>query len=738
MAASTELPAAPASPRARRRIWTAAPLDVTVFQTDVDAFTQVINELTALRRTWAEDYLDQAHAREKLQPIMQAVRKLAADHERDRDLQTRLRLVQMKQEKLAHLCALLQVPAEEHLEPGIEDMLPEAVIAALDRMHEKLTEVLQARRTQLRELATKRLRLIHELGDTHRRTADGGAAGVAEEVAAAAAAATAQDPHAHVKKRLGHTSRHEAAFNADGTFVLEGKTYAPTMAAVRQLECDIERVQGEKERRKAMIVKLANEIVALLVNENLARQPIDAKVVEFVRTGDVKMLGLGIARIDQLVGRRDALIQEEARLEIFMEDVRTKLRLVEDRQALLNLVKNVEASAKAPHRLFGDSKKLVQESEFRKTALVRLLGMERVLHEALVDWHRSHGARFLYKGVDYLAAMEEDLRTRKIPDDFTRPRDMEESCSDFTYVVERACSRMMPGRGRGRAGSSGAAGAAGAAGSDWTAANPGDSADSQREREKRLLLSNGWLPPSADEAAVLGCHSGGGGAGAARRAAPPPSLAAASLREALLGRREGESPHTHFEYSGDAGASRAPAQASLQFVPPEVHLSRERCGERHCGGGTCAVAFEAQARTETGTGLLPPTAPAVFQRDPHLLLPAPPRVKADRVRLRRHQIDLMRRARHKCECRLDHAVALRAEREPVPAAYEHPGHRRRTRVESARLMAAERRRRDSKNHGALNLLRRHRPATGAAETTTASPVSPRSPQEQTQTSPSVG
>ena len=357
------------------------------------------------------------------------------------------------------------------------------------------------------------------------------------------------------------------------------------------------------------------------MNENIARHPIDTKVLDYMRTKDYRRIGISSDRIHQLVQRNEYLIKEEKQLELFMEDVKKKLKLIEDRQALLNVILNVESAAGAPQRLFGDSTKLVKETEFRRNAYIRLLGLERVIHKALVDWHRSHGARFMYKGVDYLEAMEEDLKTRVVPHVFPRPDDMESRTTDFTYVVQQACTALPSADLDDMA---------------WTRNEVSDVSESLLQRDKRILLKNGWLPPESEESIIMsGMH--------------------AERRKRLKENRDAP-----FEEE---------TRKTAKFQPPEIPLRRRECDAEHVDGAPCQFPVLDDI-LGTGTTHLPPKAPCVFKTDPHLLLPTPPRVRAQHVRLRQHHIQRMRSAKHNCECKLDHAVLLKEERAADKVVYK--------------------------------------------------------------------
>jgi hypothetical protein len=147
---------------------------------------------------------------------------------------------------------------------------------------------------------------------------------------------------------------------------------------------------------------------------------IDRKILQYAKvaySNGALYMGLASAVLDALVQRKQELVvYKQDRIRTTLE-ISKRLRLIEDRGALINLMHRVEAQANNPLRLFGDSRRLQLEDRFRRIAYPRLLLIEATLRPALLLYRERHRRPFLYKTHDYLALMDEELRARVIPRD---------------------------------------------------------------------------------------------------------------------------------------------------------------------------------------------------------------------------------------------------------------------------------------------------------------------------------
>jgi hypothetical protein len=187
----------------------------------------------------------------------------------------------------------------------------------------------------------------------------------------------------------------------------------------------LKRARKLREGRIKVVKQLAMDIMALWKEDS--RVPsltdadlsdIDRKILTFSKSGYTQaatLIGLGSAALDGLAQRKhDLVVCKQDRIRTTLE-ITKRLRLIEDRIVLINLMNRVEAQAANPLRLFGDSTRLQQEDRFRRVAYPRLLLIEATLRPALLVYKARHGQPFRYKGVDYLAVMDEELQTRTVP-----------------------------------------------------------------------------------------------------------------------------------------------------------------------------------------------------------------------------------------------------------------------------------------------------------------------------------
>jgi hypothetical protein len=180
-----------------------------------------------------------------------------------------------------------------------------------------------------------------------------------------------------------------------------------------------------REGRAKVVKQLAIDIVQLwkddsqlpsLSDANLSE--VDRRILTFAKAGFSQAhvhLGLSPAALDALVQRKhDLVICKQDRIRTTLE-ITKRLRLIEDRIVLVNLMNRVEAQAANPLRLFGDSTRLQAEDRFRRIAYPRLLMIEATLRPALLLYRERHRQPFRYKGEDYLQLLDDELKTRKIP-----------------------------------------------------------------------------------------------------------------------------------------------------------------------------------------------------------------------------------------------------------------------------------------------------------------------------------
>eukprot|EP01064_Diplonema_japonicum_P016233 TRINITY_DN24229_c0_g1_i1.p1 TRINITY_DN24229_c0_g1~~TRINITY_DN24229_c0_g1_i1.p1 ORF type:complete len:610 (+),score=158.10 TRINITY_DN24229_c0_g1_i1:82-1830(+) len=409
---------------------------------NVRGFRQLKEDLQMLFAQWYDGGESDEEMTKHLRPVLRAVQDLQNEWKDVQDEKSKKALLNKRREEIVEMCSLLQISLENHLSPTelAKVRSTTAAIDVLDATHQKLTELITERRCLFNDILAKRSRLVGELGDAN-------------------------------------NERGDSSIRPNHTFVIGTKTHDISSNTYKCLEMEISELQEVKADRKSAILRLSKEICQHLVNENIETTAIDLRVSEFLRTRDFAKIGLSADRVSQLVKRKEYLSAEEQHQKVYQEDIKKKLRLIDDRQALIGLIKNVEASAESPLRLFGDSQKLVKESQFRKTAYSRLLAMERILFPTLQDWVRSHGERFMYKGIDYLEAMEQDLKTRKLSSSFLHPN---KEKTDFETVVEDTFSSIdVPDNDK-----------------TWGKPTPRVVLETLQEKEKRDLLKLGWCHPS--------------------------------------------------------------------------------------------------------------------------------------------------------------------------------------------------------------------------------------------------
>ncbi|KAK6098219.1 hypothetical protein MT418_002267 [Batrachochytrium dendrobatidis] len=85
---------------------------------------------------------------------------------------------------------------------------------------------------------------------------------------------------------------------------------------------------------------------------------------------------------------------------------------INDRNALINKMKEFETSASDPRRLFRPSFQLVEEERFRKTCYPTLLRIESKLRASIVSAEHDHGEPFILDNSRYLNILEAEIADR--------------------------------------------------------------------------------------------------------------------------------------------------------------------------------------------------------------------------------------------------------------------------------------------------------------------------------------
>eukprot|EP01063_Lacrimia_lanifica_P020590 TRINITY_DN27893_c0_g1_i1.p1 TRINITY_DN27893_c0_g1~~TRINITY_DN27893_c0_g1_i1.p1 ORF type:complete len:719 (+),score=321.50 TRINITY_DN27893_c0_g1_i1:95-2251(+) len=630
--------------------------DDKLFAIENRYFRGIVDALVRLNEQWALDGVDFKEQERELVPALEMVCGLLERHRKEQDMQMRSRQITEKKDKVVELSSAMQLDIDAHLEPGLSEYSAEEVNASLEKTYFRLVEALAERKTVINDLLIRRQRLINEIGDAEKQ------------------------------------KENEVQCEMDGTFTLRETKFEPTQATIDMLQTDIDDMALLKAQRRETVSQLSMDIVAYLVNKHLARQPIDAKCQEFARTKDMRKLGYSTAVIKQLVERKETLMRDEEEQQTHVDKMRKRLRLIEDRQSLLASISNMEASAGNPLRLFGDSKKLVKESVFRKSAFPRLAALEKVLLEALKAWEVTFGKRFMYKGTDYLAAMEEDIRTRKIPPKFAPPTAKDDSLNSsvsfnadaaeaakqrdlFTDVVEDACDNAAAEED-----------VRDAHEETWASQEADDESITVHEQQRRELLRLGWYPADLSHRMRR------------RLKDAPPKLASTERTRSRSPERpkahdkrrwsvDSTEQHDHAAHlflsdehtpgGGDDGILDYPEQFMSDplvvtdrrtvLAPPMVGkkaAGKEKCTVPHCNHRPCRARGEHTFHPGEGTAHLPSREPMIFKGDPHLLLPTPPMIKASRVVVRKSQLANMQKSVHRRECGFDYVQALQKERAP--------------------------------------------------------------------------
>eukprot|EP01065_Artemidia_motanka_P027419 TRINITY_DN32628_c0_g1_i1.p1 TRINITY_DN32628_c0_g1~~TRINITY_DN32628_c0_g1_i1.p1 ORF type:complete len:727 (+),score=244.25 TRINITY_DN32628_c0_g1_i1:123-2183(+) len=498
-------------------------------------FRAVTQGLLRLRQIWALNKTPAKIQNERLAQIANVVRALVHEEEHIRDEKGRQHAIAELKSEISGHCAALEEDIDSFIDPSLPRMTTLEALHSLKSAVEELQALRQERAAEVRELCKYRREIVAELGD--------------------------------------------------GDLLPTDEDEGIGESAITNVERQIQDLEDRLAQRHALLERLAKEAADLIQQRPLTGDAshceLDAKVMAFMRTKRHRVLGIGAGAVTALVQRRDALRAEMEEREQKLRAIQKRLRLIEDRQALLDLIRAFEASAENPLRLFGTSERTAREARFRRMAYPRLLLLESVLRPALLEWSQLNcGRPFLYKGRDYLQLLDEDLKHRKMPKDrFPPPADMDPTWDDFQYVVES------------QAFSSGADATSDAQSpsGDWSSGVPKSLKELVWDEEERRLLKLGWHPPPR------GTDSRPG-----RRRPPQQRLRAPSV--ALPAAKGASQP-----------ASRSPS--------PPRRISPTKIAEE-----------------TVGTALFHTPVPQLFKGDPNLLLPAPPDTKQRRVKLNRDAI----------------------------------------------------------------------------------------------------
>ena len=97
----------------------------------------------------------------------------------------------------------------------------------------------------------------------------------------------------------------------------------------------------------------------------------------------------------------DSLGKELIRVQELFEETKTLIKWIQDRNVLLQRMKDFEITARDPKRLFRPSFQLLEEEKFRKNSLPNLLRLEAKIFGQLKAFHHKHGIPFEFEGMDY-------------------------------------------------------------------------------------------------------------------------------------------------------------------------------------------------------------------------------------------------------------------------------------------------------------------------------------------------
>ncbi|KAJ3299038.1 hypothetical protein HK104_010053 [Borealophlyctis nickersoniae] len=101
----------------------------------------------------------------------------------------------------------------------------------------------------------------------------------------------------------------------------------------------------------------------------------------------------------------EMLIAEIAKLKARFERYKTLYRQIEDRNALIQKMRDFEISASDPARLFRSSFQLIEEEKFRKTCFPTLMRQEEALRRGIAGYEMETGLPFYYKKERFLEVM---------------------------------------------------------------------------------------------------------------------------------------------------------------------------------------------------------------------------------------------------------------------------------------------------------------------------------------------
>ena len=413
---------------------------------------EMLSSLKTVWMLWEEDDFEEEKRIQIVRPKLDDMKDLVAQIKGAQDAKWQRKMITAKKEEAISICCNMLENINSFIDQNLNKMSLTQIVLSLDVSIQRLTETMNQRKQEIDDLLLKRNRLIREL-----------------------------------QEQLPPITK-----NSNNTYSYNERVYGVSQTFISLLETEITDLCETRYQRQKTIKQLANELVSYLVTTDDAQRSDNSKVDKLAFNLVKKEACQGISAVSPstnvmnvLIERKEQLLSEEEHKKTFMEDVKKKMRLIEDRQALLGLVKDVEASAESPLRLFGDSKRLLREAKFRKQAYPRLLAIERVLYPTLVNWNESHKKVFSYHGIDYLAAMTEDLKTRRIPRGlFSPPDDLNTHTSDFEYVVSEACcdADICDDEDKDSA---------------WCRGNIFTrDAETDEDRQRRKLLRLGWRPPS--------------------------------------------------------------------------------------------------------------------------------------------------------------------------------------------------------------------------------------------------
>ena len=194
------------------------------------------------------------------------------------------------------------------------------------------------------------------------------------------------------------------------------------LQSLRQMILDMGR---KREVRLRIVRQVALDIMQLWKEDAQVPQlsdktlcDLDRKILVFAKQGyegAASLFGTSASVEDALIQRKQTIVVvQQDRISSTLE-INRRLKLIEDRIALLAMMRRFEAQASNPLRLFGDSRRLMAEDRFRQQAYPRLLLIEATIRAALVLYQQRHNRPFMYRNGNFLELLDNDLRTRKIP-----------------------------------------------------------------------------------------------------------------------------------------------------------------------------------------------------------------------------------------------------------------------------------------------------------------------------------